>query len=78
MAAEDPKTIDDILIKHHCKFKLKGTSPIAVYLGIDFFCDEYRALYLTPRKHIEKICASIKHLIWPSSQTGCDIIHKEE
>jgi len=36
IAAADPRKIVDVLINHY-KFKLKGTGPIAVYLGIDFF-----------------------------------------
>jgi len=35
IAAADPRKIVDVLINHY-KFKLKGTGPIAVYLGIDF------------------------------------------
>jgi len=61
IAAEDPKEIVDILMDCY-KFKLKGTGPITVYLGIDFFHDECGVLCMTPRKYIEKMCATFEQL----------------
>jgi len=75
IAAEDPRKIVGILIKHY-KFKLKGTGPITVYLRIDFFHDECGVLCMTPRKYIKKMCATFEWLFsWPSSQTGGNITH---
>jgi len=54
IAAEDPRMIFDILINHY-NFELKGTDPIAIYLGIDFFCDECGILCMTPRTYMEKM-----------------------
>jgi len=62
IAAENPKEIVDILTNHY-KFKLKGTGPIAVYLGIDFFCDKHGVLCMTSRKYIEKMCATFENYL---------------
>jgi len=78
IAAEDPKKIVDILINHY-KFKLKGTGPIAVYLGIDFFRDEHGVLCMTPRKYIEKMCATFEQLFGhPPKQVMTSPIEKND
>ena len=79
IAAEDPKKIIDILIKYY-KFKLKGTGPITVYLGVDFINDECGVLCMTPRKYIEKImCATFEQLFGhPPKQVVTSPIEKND
>jgi len=76
IAAEDPKGIVEILMQHY-KFKLKGTGPITVYLGTDFFRDECGVLCMTQRKYIEKMCATFEQLYsHPSKQVVTSPIEK--
>jgi len=78
IAAKNPKEIVDILINHY-KFKLKGTGPIAVYLGIDFFRDEHGVLCMTPRKYIEKMCTTFEQLFGhPPKQVVTSPIEKND
>lgn len=52
--SKEPQSIMPTLsIKH--EFKLKGTGPIAHYLGCDFGRDDDSTLCFTPRMHIEKM-----------------------
>lgn len=61
IVSRDPKTLIDSLINDH-KFKLKGTGPIAFYLGCDFFRDSEGVLCYAPKKYIDKCIATYERL----------------
>ena len=43
------------LLEDKYKFKLKGTGPIKVHLGMDFVRDQEGDLCISPTKYIEKM-----------------------
>jgi Reverse transcriptase (RNA-dependent DNA polymerase) len=54
IAMKNLKEFMDVLEKKH-KFKLKGTGPIALHLGMDFTRDDDGTLCISPTKYIEKL-----------------------
>ena len=54
IAAKDPLDIINTLQDVY-KFKLKGTGPITIHLGCDFFHDSDGVLCMAPKKYIEKM-----------------------
>jgi len=59
IAARNPKQIVEILM-YRCKFKLKGTGPIAFHLGMDLFSNEHGVLCMAPRQYMEKMCDNLE------------------
>jgi len=60
-AAKDPNAITDILQDKY-QFKLKGTGPISFHLGCDFVREEDGTMCMSPRKYIEKLLHTYKHI----------------
>jgi len=60
-AAKDPKAITDIFQDKY-QFKLKGTGPISFHLGCDFVREEDGTMCMSPRKYIEKLLHTYKHI----------------
>ena len=54
IASKDPKKLTEVLVIK-CKFKLKGTKPIAYHLGCDYFRDSEGVLCLEPKKYVSKL-----------------------
>ena len=60
-AMKNPQEFVDILKKKY-GFKLKGTGPITIHLGCDFFRDSDGVLCMAPMKYIEKRIANYSKL----------------
>jgi Reverse transcriptase (RNA-dependent DNA polymerase) len=54
IAMKDPQEFINILETVH-GFKTKGTGPISVHLGMDFFGDDDNTRCISPLKYIEKL-----------------------
>jgi Reverse transcriptase (RNA-dependent DNA polymerase) len=54
IAMKDPKELTDILEKQH-EFKLKGTVPITLHLGMDFTSDDDNTLCISLTKYINNL-----------------------
>jgi hypothetical protein len=52
LSLHDPQAFIEILTTKY-KFNLKGTGPLELYLGCDFFRDDNGVLSMAPRKDIE-------------------------
>ena len=61
IVSKKPQEIADSLMQKH-NFKLKGTGPIDVYLGCNFFHDKDGVLCMAPKMYIEKVVANYEKL----------------
>jgi hypothetical protein len=52
--AKDQKAITEVLMNKY-KFKLKGTGPITLFLGCDYFRDNDGILCYAPHKYIDRM-----------------------
>ena len=65
MAMKNPQAFIDILEQKY-KFKLKGTGPISVHLGMDFIRDDDNTLCISPTKYIDKLVKTYEKLFGES------------
>jgi hypothetical protein len=68
-ASKDPAGVVCALTED-CKFKLKGTGPIEIHLGCDFFQDAKGASCFAPCKHIDKLVASYERMFGSKPKTA--------
>ncbi len=61
IASRMPGKIVDMLESAY-KFKLKGTGPVKVHLGCDYFRDDEGILCMAPRKYIERMIDSYEQM----------------
>ena len=54
------------LLENKYKFKLKGTGPISVHLGMNFMKDQHGDLCISPTKYIEKMMSTYEKLFGES------------
>ena len=66
---EGPKELTDILEKKY-KFKLKGTGPISIHIGMDFTRDEDNTLCISPTKYIDKLVKNYEKLFGMKPNTS--------
>ena len=59
---KDPKGFITILETVH-GFMTKGSGPISVHLGMDFFRDDDNTLCISPLKYIEKLLQTYEQMI---------------
>ena len=62
IVSKAPQDIIDLLEKTH-KFKLKGTGPIHIHLGCDFFRDKDGTLCYAPLKYTEKMLEHYERIV---------------
>jgi hypothetical protein len=70
IAMKDPQTFVALLQLKY-KFKLKGTGPIEYHIGMDFTQDADSILCISPKKYIEKMMDTYKHLFGEKPSTKC-------
>jgi hypothetical protein len=69
ITSKDPNSIIKTWTEDY-NFKLKGTGPISVHLGCDFFRNEGGVLCFAPRKYIDKVIGSYECMFGSKPKTN--------